>query len=175
MRRVEYIFIRDRQLDLLIGQRSLATGRDPRGSSENSTDHRRESQYQPLAGTKVIADPQRPRPQVLVVVACFQVQPAAVRRENWIHIGLTVRNDVAIDGKVIGPRVFGSISRIRRRTARRSLAQRLPTQEDNHGKHSELLHRFQNAIVTDVVAHPPSAMATPTSAKPTSIAQPPAR
>lgn len=45
----------------------------------------------------------------------------------------------------------------------------------NHCEHYELLQRFQITIVTTVVAHPPSAMATPTSAKPISIAQHPAR
>jgi hypothetical protein len=51
----------------------------------------------------------------------------------------------------------------------------LPAKEDNHGEHSELLHGLQNAIVTDVVAHPPSAMATPTRAEPIAFAPHPAR
>ena len=52
---------------------------------------------------------------------------------------------------------------------------RLHPQEDTHSDYPELRYGLQNTIVTDLLAHPPSAMATPTSAKPNSIAQLPAR
>ena len=62
-----------------------------------------------LAGTEVIAAPERAGALVFVVVARLQMQPATVSGEDGAGVGLAARHDVSVGRQGVGPgRLIGS-------------------------------------------------------------------
>jgi len=60
------------------------------------------------------------------------------RGEDRIPVGLTIRNDVAVDSEVEGPRIHLGVG-LGWRAVRRALTQHLAAQDNDHGEYSELL------------------------------------
>src|SRR6267378_5905265 len=85
------------ELELPISKRKLVAGRDASRIAEHAAQHRREFPLQFFTAAEIVADPRRARFKVLVVVASFEMEPAAVRGQGRLHIFLVVRHDISGD------------------------------------------------------------------------------
>ena len=111
---------------------------------------------------KVVPNPRRARVERLVVVACFEVQPAAVRGEGGLHVVAVVGDDVGVGRGGKGPRLFVGVGRRRRRRGcgdvRRGLG------EDAVAMKAIAIARQAAAVA--LLDYPPRAMVMPTSMQP---------
>jgi len=95
----EYILSRAVQLNPFVGECQGAAWGYSVQVPEDATNHRGRIQHQLLSRAEVVACPQRPRLQSLVVVARFEVQSPTVGNEVRRHVGLAIGHNVTTGGK----------------------------------------------------------------------------
>src|SRR4029434_2413129 len=113
---------------------------------------------------EVVSHPQGARLDGLVVIAGFEMKPAAICREVGVHVVLRVWHEIGIGGDVERPGIHGCLRGRRCWTGARRLAGCI-TGEQNQRRyhHGECASRH----------YPPRSTATPTSASPmATIARP---